>query len=92
MLRNYILIHFRSILKRPLLAGINIFGLSIGICACLICYLHVQNEMSFDKYHDNKDRIFRLVTGDVDNGDGWVGISAPIPPLLKERIPQIELV
>jgi putative ABC transport system permease protein len=90
MLRNYFLIHLRSILKKPILAGINLFGLAIGLSVCLLAYLHIQNELSFDKHNLNGDRIYRLVNGDVTNGDGWVKVSAPIPPLLEEQIPEIE--
>lgn len=91
MLRNYFLIHIRLLLKKPVLAGINLFGLSIGIGICLLSYLHVQSELSFDKYNKNSQRIYRLVNGDVANGDGWVKISAPIPPILADQIPEIEL-
>ena len=90
MLYNYFLIHLRSLLKRPLLTAINILGLTLGIAACLISFLHIQHELSFDKHITNGDKIYRLVNGDVKNSDGWVKISAPVPPYLKENIPEIE--
>lgn len=89
MLRNYLLIHLRSLLKRPILAGINLFGLAIGLSVCLLAYLHIQNELSFDKHNLHSDSIYRLVNGDVANGDGWVKVSAPLPPLLTSQIPEI---
>ena len=61
MIRNYLIIHLRSLLNKPILAGINLFGLAIGLSVCLLSYLHIQNELSFDKHNLNGDRIFRLV-------------------------------
>ncbi len=90
MVRNYILIYLRTLLKNPLFFLVNIFGLSVGIAACLLCYLHIRYELSYDQYHSNSDRIYRIVTGDVKSGDGWVKVSAPIPPKLKAEIPEIE--
>jgi putative ABC transport system permease protein len=65
-------------------------GLSIGLAACILCFLHIQYELSYDQFYSKSDRIYRVVTGDVANGDGWVKVSAPIPPLLKDEIPEIE--
>jgi len=62
----------------------------MGLGVCLLAYLHIQNELSFDKHNENAERIYRLVNGDVSNGDGWVKVSAPIPPLLKDQLPEIE--
>ena len=89
MLYNYFLIHLRSLLKRPLLTAINILGLTLGIAACLISFLHIQYELSFDKHVSRGDKIYRIVNGDVDNSDGWVKVSAPIPPYLADNIPEI---
>jgi len=57
MIRNYILIHFRALVKKPLLSLINVLGLAIGIGACLLCYLHVEYELSYDQHNTNANRI-----------------------------------
>ncbi len=90
MIRNYILIHFRALYKKPLLSLINVIGLAIGISACLLCYLHIEHELSYDQFNTKANRIYRLVTGDMESGEGWVKVSAPIPPKLAADIPEIE--
>jgi putative ABC transport system permease protein len=90
MLQNYFRISVRSLLKNRFFFSLNVLGLSIGIAACLICYLHVQYELSYDGYHKNSQNIYRIVTGDVKGGNGWVKVSTPIPPALKKDIPEIE--
>lgn len=60
MFRNYIKIAFRNISKRKLYSFINAFGLSIGIAFCILIYLFINDEKSFDQFHTNKDRIYRL--------------------------------
>ena len=89
MFRNYFKVAFRNLFKRKTVALINIIGLAVGIAGGLLSYLHIQYELSYDTYHENSERIFRLVTGDVASGEGWVGISAPIPPKLKSDIPEV---
>ena len=56
----------------------------------MLCFLHIRYELSYDTFNTRSDRIYRVVTGDVASGDGWVKVSAPIPPLLKDEIPEIE--
>ena len=90
MIRNYILIHFRALIKKPLLSLINVIGLAIGISACLLCYLHIEHELSYDQFNTKANRIYRLVTGDMVSGEGWVKVSAPIPPKLAADIPEIK--
>ncbi len=54
-----------------------------------MAYLHITYETSYDRFHSNESRIFRVVTGDVANQDGWVKVSTPIPPKLKAEIPEV---
>ncbi len=90
MIRNYFITAYRNLWRNKMVSAISIVGLSIGIAVGLLSYLHIRYELSFDGFHDKKDRIYRIVTGDVKSGQGWVGISAPIPPKLKSDIPEIE--
>jgi putative ABC transport system permease protein len=66
---------FRSMLKRKIITGINILGLSIGISAALVIYLIVQYDYSFDRFEANRDRIYRVVT----HGNGWDNAGLPVP-------------
>ncbi|MCB0488163.1 MAG: ABC transporter permease [Cyclobacteriaceae bacterium] len=60
MVRNYIKVSLRNIQKRKLYSLINTIGLAIGMAFCLLIFLFVEDEKSFDKMHENKDRIYRV--------------------------------
>lgn len=60
MLKNYLKIAFRSLLKNKVYSVINIAGLSVGMACCVLILFHVQDELSFDNFHENGDRIYRV--------------------------------
>ena len=60
MFKNYVKIALRHLKKNKAYSFINIFGLSVGMACCLLIVLFVQDELSYDKFHDNADRIFRI--------------------------------
>ena len=62
MIKNYLKTAWRSLLRNKSYAAINVAGLAIGIAACLLIFLIVHFETSFDNFHANKDRIYRVVT------------------------------
>ena len=66
MIQNYIKIAWRNILKTKGYSTINIIGLAIGLACSLLIVIYVKNELSYDKYHLNKDRIYRIVHGYKD--------------------------
>jgi putative ABC transport system permease protein len=72
---NSLRLSFRSLLKRKVITGINILGLSIGISAALIIYLIIQYDYSFDRYEPNRDRMYRVVT----HGENWDNAGVPVP-------------
>ena len=90
MLRNYLLTALRSLSRRKWMAIINLVGLSVGVAVGLLSFLHVRYELNYDGFHEKKDRIYRIVTGNMETGEGWVGISAPIPPRIKDEVPDVE--
>lgn len=93
MLKNYFKIAFRNLFKNKVYSFINIFGLAIGIACCLLIGLYVQNEWSFDRFHSNSDRIYRVWTkGTASDGEIKLHTGTPLPlgPALKENIPEIE--
>ena len=55
MIRNYVKVASRNILKRKMYSFINAFGLSIGIAFSILIYLYIEDERSFDQFHVNKD-------------------------------------
>jgi len=60
MVGNYFKVAVRNIQKRKLYSFINAFGLSIGIAFCMLIWLFVQDELSFDQFHENKDQLYRI--------------------------------
>jgi putative ABC transport system permease protein len=90
MLRNYLKVAFRNIRKQKGYAFINISGLAIGMAACILILLWVYDEMSFDAYHENADRIFRL-TIDANLGTAMSAPLAPTPagPAMVRDYPEV---
>jgi putative ABC transport system permease protein len=82
----------RNIRKGKVFSIINIFGLAMGLSACLLIALFVTDEFSYDRYNDKADRIFRMVYDEHQNGVAFVGNYAPPPmgPTLVAEYPQIE--
>lgn len=60
MFRNYFKVSMRSLLKQKFYSFINIVGLSLGLAACLLITMYISNELSYDKFHQDADRIYRM--------------------------------
>ncbi|MCG2460090.1 ABC transporter permease [Flavobacteriaceae bacterium F89] len=92
MLKNYFKIAFRSLWKNKGYSAINIFGLAIGLAACLLITLYVLDELSYDRYNANADRIYRI-NSDLQFGGGKLHMtqtSDMMGPILKKDYPQVE--
>ncbi|MEQ9300959.1 MAG: FtsX-like permease family protein [Cyclobacteriaceae bacterium] len=84
MLKNYLKTTYRSMRKRPLTSAINILGLSFAIAICLVPYAFVDQDLSIDQFHENKDNIF-LATYHADR-DGDVRYYGNSPTPLAEAL------
>nr|WKN38846.1 ABC transporter permease [Tunicatimonas sp. TK19036] len=94
MLRNYFLTAWRQVQKSKLHTAINVFGLAIGIAACLVIALTVQHEFSYDRHHPDGDRIYRI-TSRLKFADDWItngGVSGPIPHAVRDEFTGLEAV
>ena len=60
MLKNYLTLTLRHLLRHKVYSFINIFGLSIGLATCLLVFLFVENEYSFDRFHTQRSQVYRL--------------------------------
>ena len=92
MIRNYIKTAFRTLIKNKGFTAINVFGLALGLAACLLIVFYVFDELSYDRYNVNADRIYR-VNEDLKLGDNKVQYAVCMPPLaqtLKNDFPQVE--
>ena len=90
MLKNYFKIAFRNFWRNRLYSFLNVTGLSIGIATTILIMLWVQDELSYDRYHANADRIFRLERWGYIEGEGFFPTnSPPAGPAYAEEIPEI---
>jgi putative ABC transport system permease protein len=94
MMKNTMRIALRSMKRQKVYASINIAGLAVGTACCLLILLWVQDELSYDRFHENADRIVR-VTRLWENADGAVSVhlghvAPPIGPLLQNDFPEVE--
>ena len=69
MIKNYLKVAFRNILRHKVYSLINIFGLAIGMALCLLILVYVQDELSYDGFHEKADRIYRMAQTEDHNGD-----------------------
>ncbi|HEY2726886.1 MAG TPA: ABC transporter permease, partial [Parafilimonas sp.] len=92
MFKNYFKTAFRNLLRNKNYALINIAGLSVGIAACLIIFLLVQFETSFDNFHNNKNQIYRVVRATKTPGgtDYSRGGAFPVAQGLRLDYPQLK--
>lgn len=93
MLRNYLNIAIRNFLQNPLYSFINIFSLAIGLAACMVIYLFIADEKSFDAFHTKNKTIYRL--DEVQNFPGTneqkVALSMPgMGPNILKEFPEVE--
>ena len=92
MIRNYLTIAIRNLLRQPVYSLINIIGLAIGMAACMLIVLYIQDELSYDRYHPNADRIYRIVD-DIESGGQTIqtaGSPLSWAPALKRDYPEVE--
>jgi ABC-type antimicrobial peptide transport system permease subunit len=89
MLKNYFKIAIRNVLRFKLYSFINIVGLSVGIAACVLIMLWVQDEVNFDRFHKKVENIFRVMNYQGDFENRGAGTPAPLGPAMKEEIPDV---
>ncbi|MFC2158459.1 ABC transporter permease [Acidobacteriota bacterium] len=93
MIKNYMKIAMRNIRKYKAYSIINIVGLAIGMACCVLILLYIQDELSYDRYHEHSDRIYRIVDSITVRGGEehhFALTSAPIGPALKRDFPEVE--
>lgn len=95
MLSNMFKTAWRTSMRHKQFTLLNILGLSIGITTCLMIGLYVQDEMSYDNFHQNKDRIYRINQSSIW-GDDWEqqmpGTGPNVAIALRTDIPEFEQV
>lgn len=87
----------RSLWRKRVFSFLNIAGLAVGIAASLLIFLVIKNELSYDRYHTNKDRIYRVVNTFTSRSNGEItgyqsAIPRPLPEALRHDFPSLEQV
>ncbi len=92
MIRNYIKIAFRNLWRHKSFSLINIIGLAVGMTACFLIFMYVRFELSYDKFNQNFDSVYRLNT-DIKSPTEvlhWNSASAPMGPALQQDFPEVK--
>lgn len=92
MIKNLIKIAFRNILKDRSYSFINILGLTIGITCSIFLLFYIVDELSYDKYHEKAENIYRIVSHikETDNEFTWAVAQIPMAVELREKYPDVK--
>src|SRR5258708_30187917 len=87
MLKNYIVVTFRNLLRSKTYSFINIAGLSIGITCSLLILLWVIDELSFDRFHPKVNRLYQVWINAAFDGkiNSWTSVPLPMHEALKSE-------
>lgn len=94
MLSNYLIIAFRNLWRHKAFTAINIVGLAVGLATCLLIVFFVLHELSYDRYHANADRMYRM-TMQIRLGEkdiNYAYASEPAGPALLRDYPGVEAI
>lgn len=91
MIRNYFLSTLRNLYRNKVIALINLFGLAIGIACVILFFLWVSDEVSYDRFHENRERTFNLLSVFQQGESNSLSVTPfPLAPTLKDRYPEVE--
>ncbi len=92
MFKNYFKVAFRNLLRNKGFSVINISGLAIGMASAILILLWVQNEISYDRFHEKNSRLYEVWGNSVYDGALQTGLATPqlMGPALKNDYPEIE--
>jgi len=92
MFKNYFTVALRNLVKHKFFSAINIFGLTVGIASCLLIFIYVTDEISYDRFHNNAENIYRVgLHGKIAGQELYTTSSClPLGPTMKNEIPGIE--
>ncbi len=91
MWSNYLKIAVRNFWKSKVISSINVLGLSLGLAACMIVFFHIKDELSYDKFLKNGDKVYRVLNVYPSyDPPHWAGGPVPLGPALIEEFPGIK--
>ncbi len=93
MIKNYLVIAFRTLLKHKTFSAINIFGLALGMASALVIFLYAKQELTYDGFHEKAEQVYRLTYDERESrpADGrfLATTSPPMGPALVASYPEI---
>src|SRR5688572_23941338 len=94
MIKNYLVTTFRNFVRNQSYTLINILGLSIGITCCIVIFLIVRHDLSFDKFHKDGEQIYRIVHDQTNaSGTDYSGVTPyPVAGAFRNDFPEIPMV
>ena len=93
MFRNYLLVAVRNLFRHKVYSWINILGLAIGMACCVLILLYIEDELSYDRYHQNADRIYRVLRETRQVGGGrsvGTGTSGALAANLRSDFSEVQ--
>jgi hypothetical protein len=92
VLKNYLITTFRKLNRQKHYTAINLFGLALGMTCCLFIFLIIQYELRFDRFHSQRERIYRIVTDEKINDifSPTMGTPIPMAAALRQDFPNLE--
>ena len=93
MFKNYFITALRNLSRNKIFSLINLLGLSVGLACCMLIFLYAKDEVSYDRFHQNKDQIYRI-TSTITRPDGTQrkdGVTGMMPgPVFAREIPEVK--
>jgi putative ABC transport system permease protein len=95
MFKNYFKIAWRNLNRNKFISFVNLFGLTVGICCCLLIGIYILNELSYDRYNKNADNIYRIERTFLNAETGALSlqlgaVAPPFAPLLQNDFKDIK--
>jgi ABC-type antimicrobial peptide transport system permease subunit len=92
MIRNLFKVAYRNLIRNKGISGINITGLAIGMASAILIFLWIADEVSFDQFHKDKERIYEVWNRVPMDGkiSCWNSVSAPTARALEKDVPEVE--
>lgn len=94
MLKNYLKVAFRNLWRKKGYSFLNIAGLAIGMASAILIFLWISNEVSYDRFHKNKDNLYSVWNRGVFDGklQCWPSSPKPLGPVMQIEYPEVESV
>jgi len=93
MLKNNIIIAYRNLLKNKIFSLVNILGLALGLACTILIYLWVKDEISYDRFHENREHLYKIMVEQSPSGGKstiWEWTPALLAPALEAEVPEVE--